>query len=326
MITSEWPSAEHPYAVPFIVRQVDFLRKAGVDVDVFHFRGGKKPLNYLKAWRMVRRKLSRHRYDLVHAQWGQSALLALPKRLPLVVTYRGSDLEGIVGPNGRYLLVGKVLKFISVSVSLLADEIIVVSEHLGRKLPGRRYHVIPSGVDLSLFRPTDRNEARILLKLPLERKIVFFGGDPSVARKRYELAQAAVGLVRQKYPDVDIPVARGIKHDQMPYYMNAADVLLLTSRHEGSPNVVKEALACNVPVVSTDVGDVRKRIEGIEGCIVCADDDPRTITRALEQVFSMEGRRVNGREHVRDLDEKLLTEQVIEVYNAAISHRHARNA
>ena len=97
MISSEWPSAEHPGSGIFIEQQARFLRSAGVDVDVVAFRGAKDPRRYVRAWIEVQRRVRAAEYHLVHAQFGQSGLLALPKRLPLVVTFRGSDLQGIVG-------------------------------------------------------------------------------------------------------------------------------------------------------------------------------------------------------------------------------------
>jgi glycosyltransferase involved in cell wall biosynthesis len=83
--------------------------------------------------------------------------------------------------------------------------------------------------------------------------------------------------------------------------------------------VVKEALACNLPVVSTDVGDVRERIENIEGCIVCEDGHPSTIAEALKQVLNRNSR-IEGRNTVLNLDENLLTKKVIAVYNKALCH------
>src|SRR5215831_21245341 len=99
MITCEWPFPARPHNAPFIVRQVEFLRKAGVDIDVFAFRGAKNPANYFRAWCQVHKKLRQHTYDVEHAQWGHSATTALPTRLPLVVTFRGGEGEGLVGSN-----------------------------------------------------------------------------------------------------------------------------------------------------------------------------------------------------------------------------------
>jgi len=318
MITSEWPTPEHPEAVPFIVRNAEFLRRAGVEVDVFAFQGGKKPTNYLRARKQLQDKLNGERYDLVHAQFGQSALLALPKSLPLVVTFRGDDLEGIIGPAGHYTMAGWFLRLASWMVAYIADEVIAVSETLARRLPRRPFHVIPSGIDLDLFRPLPLQEARRLLGLPAQRRLVLFAADPNDSRKRYQLAKAAVNRLDKEYR-ANLVVARGVPHEQMPLYMNACDVLLLASVHEGSPNVVKEALACNLPIVSTDVGDVRARIGQVSGCAV-VNGTIGDISAALQMVLARNSR-IAGRGMVLSLDESKLTEQVIEVYRRALAKK-----
>jgi teichuronic acid biosynthesis glycosyltransferase TuaC len=320
MITSEWPTPEHPELGPFIVRQADFLRSMGIKVDVFAFRGSKSPLNYIAARRQVRKKLRTNSYDLVHAQFGQSGLLIIPQPLPLVVTYRGSDLEGIIGRNGQRTLTGRVLKLLSKVVALAADEIIVVSESLGQRLPRRcKYRVIPSGLDLDLFRPMSKATAREALQLPQDRRLVLFGGLASNARKRHDLARQAVALLDGQF-NADLIVMSSVPHDKVPLYMNACDALLLTSLHEGSPNVVKEALACNLPVVSVDVGDVRERLDAVPGCVVCRDDQPQTIAAGLAEVLNWQGS-FNGRAAVESLDERLVTQQVIDVYHRAMQRR-----
>jgi glycosyltransferase involved in cell wall biosynthesis len=319
MITSEWPTAETPHVVPFIVRQVRSLRDAGVDVEVFPFRGGKNPLNYYRAWRRARKVLSSRPFDLVHAQWGQSGLLALPKHLPLVVTFRGDDLEGIIGQNGRQTLRGRVLQNISRMVARSADQVIVVSDRLSRSLPRSDYQVIPSGLDLDLFRPIPQSEARQRLGLHPNRCYVLFAGASENPRKRYDLAKQAVDRLA-KDMDVELLTANHVPHAQIPDYMNASDVLLLVSLHEGSPNVVKEALACNLPVVSTDVGDVRKRIEGMPGCQILEEASPEAVAAALRKVLS-DHIRPNSRPAVMELDEKLLTQKVIGGYRQALSKK-----
>ena len=315
MITSEWPTPDKPYQVPFIVRQVEYLRKAGIDVAVFPFRGGKSFQNYFRAWRKAQTEIRAGQYDLIHAQWGQSGLLALPKRLPLVVTFRGDDLEGITKEDGKLTPKGRILKNVSRLVASSADEVILVSQHMARAIPGRSYHVIPSGLDLDHFCPVPQAEVRARLGLPQEKRLVLFAGSVGNPAKRYALAQQAVDLLRAEM-DVDLLVATGITHDQIPDYMNAADALLLTSLHEGSPNVVKEALAVNLPVVATDVGDVRQRIGQIEGCAVLEGDSPEIIANTLHKVLAR-GKRINGRETVLDLDENIITRKVIEVYRKA---------
>lgn len=318
MITSEWPSPETPHAVPFIVNEVENLRRTGVEVDIFHFRGRKNPFNYIRAWFQVQKILTHEQYDLIHAQWGQSALLAIPKKLPLVITFRGSDVEGIVDITGKYLWRGYFLSSFSYLVAVLADQAIVVSTKLQTRLPKRKYHVIPSGLDLEMFSPMNQVEARNSLGLPLDSKIVLFGGDPLRTEKRFPLAQSAVELAADNIPNLQFVVPQDVAHSLIPLHLNAADVMLLTSLYEGSPNIVKEALACNLPIVSTDVGDVRQRIGNNDGCVVCSDDRAETIALALKQVLAR-NKRIKGRETVLDLDERLLTQKVIAVYEMALS-------
>ena len=321
MITSEWAS-EPGHTAHFIARQVRFLRAAGVDVDVFSFRGGRRPLRYLAAWARLRRRLSegRARYHLVHAQFGQSGLLALPKRLPLVVTFRGDDLFGILGRDGRPTQAGRLLQRLSRLVARQADAAILVSAHLQRYLTDSvATHIVPSGLDLDLFRCIPRDEARQHLGLPRDGRRILFVGDPADPRKRYDLAREAVGRLNRNLA-AELVIGWRVPHDEMPSYMNACDALVFTSREEGSPNAVKEALACDLPVVSVAVADVPLRLQGIPGCEVCADDCPDTIAAALDRTLRRDARcGGRGREAARQLDEGLLTARVIEIYQSVLA-------
>ena len=146
-----------------------------------------------------------------------------------------------------------------------------------------------------------------------------FVGNPDLARKRYALARDAVALLPAS-PRTRLVVGWHVPHEQIPDYMAACDALVFTSAQEGSPNAVKEALACNLPVVSVPVGDVAERLNGIEGCELCADDRPETIAAALERVLAR-GERVASREAVSHLDERLITQRVIAIYNGALNGR-----
>lgn len=321
MVTSDYPVDGKPRTTHFIKRQAEFLRAAGVDVEVFPFDGSKRFLNYVRAWRKLQRHLRSRRYDLIHAQFGQSGILTFPKRLPLVVTLRGSDILGIVDDaSGRYTRKGRILQALSRLVARRADAVILVSNHM-RAVVGRTdsVHVIPSGLDLELFRPLPRQEARERLGLSPIKRLVLFVGRPNQARKRYELARKAVDVLNDTLP-AELVVAWKVQHADVPYYMAACDVMVFTSMQEGSPNVVKEALACNLPVVSVPVGDVETRLAGIEGCEVCHDESPEAIAAALERALRRGGR-INGRATVEHLDETLLTQKVIAIYEGAARPR-----
>src|SRR5438034_866722 len=243
MITSGYPQPGQPHTQQFVKRQAEFLRAAGVEVEVFDFRGRQKLRHYVTGWTRVRSRLGAGRYDLVHAQFGQSGLLALPKRLPLVVTLRGDDLQRIIDDvDGRIGLKGRILQRISQWVASRADSVIVVSEHMRAFLdPLVPVYTIPSGLDLDLFRLIPRDEARRHLGLPLDRHLVLFVGQPATPRKRHALARTAVDIVNRSMP-TDLIVAWGVPHADMPFLLNACDALVFTSMQEGSPNAVKEAL------------------------------------------------------------------------------------
>jgi glycosyltransferase involved in cell wall biosynthesis len=320
MITAGWPQPGQPQTTHFVKRQAEFLRKAGVDVDVFPFRGAKRPWNYARAWMQVRPRLARGRYDVVHAQFGQSGILALPKRLPLVITLRGSDILGIVGPDGRYTMAGRVSQAVARFALRRADAVVVVSEHMTEYFrTAAPVTVLPSGLDFELFRIVPRDEARARLGWSPDKRLVLFAGNPDQPRKRYALAKAAVDLVNRTLP-VELVVAWGVPHTDIPLYMNACDAFVFTSMQEGSPNVVKEALSCDLPVVSVPIGDTAERLRGIAGCELVEDERPEAIAAALERVLRR-GRRVAGRVAVAHLAEEAITARLIEVYRTAIA-RH----
>ena len=245
--------------------------------------------------------------------------LVLPTRLPLVVTFRGGEGEGIVGDNGRYTMSGYVLRAVSSLVARRADELIVVSSHMREYLPARPIHVVPSGLDFSRIPLVPQQEARRQLGLSPTKRLVLFVGNPNEARKRHGLARDIVSRLDRTF-DAELVVAWQVPHEQIPIYMNACDALLFVSMYEGSPNVVKEALACNLPVVSVVVGDVPERLQGVAGCAVCADDDPGEMAAALTTVLRA-NQRIDGRTAVRELDESLLAQRTIQIYRLAMKEQ-----
>jgi len=289
VITSEWPTEDQPNNVPFLVNEINHLRNHGIEIEVFPFTGKKNPLIYLREWINLRKKYDISQFDLIHAQWGQSALLALPKSLPLVVTFRGSDLEGIVNERGRYTLSGRILRFISQRIAKIADHVIIVSESLAKYLPLHKYSVLPVCLDTSIFKPMDRDDARKELGLSPYDKLVLFPSNPNRPEKRYLLAKASVALLDK---NVKLLTVFDVPHEKMMLYYNASDTLLITSTHEGSPTVMYEALACNLPIVSVDVGDVRQRIEGLEGCYICEVDAPEALANYIKKVLITKNRLV----------------------------------
>lgn len=321
IVTSEWPTQADPGRVPFLVQHVEQMRAAGLEVEVFGFRGSKSPLNYFKAWRGLRRTHDLRRFDIVHGHFGQSGAVAWPCPPPLIMTFHGSDLQGVVGADGRYSRSSGLLRKISRYAARRAAENIVVSRRLAPFLPAtaRPAHVIPLGVDFERFAIVPRDEARRRLQLDIHKRLVLFAASPTNAVKRFELARQAVG--QTDLPDVELVTLTGQSHDRVALYMCACDALVLTSVHEGSPTVVKEALACNLPIVSVDVGDVRERLEAVAGCFIC-DPTPETLAAGLAMVLETP-QRLETRGQMEELDERRVVQRIEQVYRAAIERRRA---
>jgi glycosyltransferase involved in cell wall biosynthesis len=229
---------------------------------------------------------------LIHANFGLTAPMALAQvRLPVVLSLWGSDLHGEFG-------------WLSRLCARWCDAVVVMSEAMADELD-QDCHVVPHGIDFEKFRPEPVEDARARLDWDEDARHVLFPYAPDRAIKNYPRAERVVERARERLDTSDafdapvkLQTVSGVSHDEIPTYMNAADVLLLTSDSEGSPNTVKEALACNLPVVSTRVGDVPERLDGVRPSAVC-DDDP-DLADALADVLS-NPRRSNGRETVRDL-------------------------
>jgi teichuronic acid biosynthesis glycosyltransferase TuaC len=317
MITSEWPTPSDPHAVPYIVRQAKFLKRAGVEVEVFPFRGAKKLTNYLRAWRRLRRAYDLRNFHLVHGQFGQSGLLALPKRLPLVVSFRGSDILGILGPAGRITPRGRLLRGLCRLVALVADAVIIVSEAQRAHIPSRvEPHLLPSGIDFGLIPEVEPQEARRHLGLSLDKRLVLFVGPLSYG-KGYDVARAAIELLQTRMP-VELVLGWDMSQQEILMHMRACDALLFPSRQEGSPNVVKEALACGLPIVASPVGDIPVRLRGIEGCEILANWETETVCDALERTLNRGGR-VNASEAIGELDEEAITKRLIGIYRSVLT-------
>jgi glycosyltransferase involved in cell wall biosynthesis len=320
IVTTEWSRYDGDIAGIHVVHQIRQLEQAGIKVDVFPFQGRKNPFNYFQAIHEFKH-LDLRQYDIIHAHHGQAGIVALSQQYrPVAVTFHGSDLQGIRDWHGRITLQGYLLRYSSRWAANRANAVILVSQHLARFLPKQIvYQVIPAGIDLDRFRPLSMSEARRIIDLPLETRLILFIGNPDRTEKRYWLAQKSVEILARGM-DVRLVLANNVPNYQMPLYMNACDVLVVTSSTEGSPNIVKEALACDLPIVSTDVGDVRQRIGNVDGCLVCKDDNPNTIASALNQILDRPGR-INGRNTVLDLDERCLARQVIAVYEKLLLNR-----
>jgi teichuronic acid biosynthesis glycosyltransferase TuaC len=292
----------------FVMHQVEQLRAMGHSVEVLDFPGPRSKLEYLKAAIKVFRRTAREHFDIVHAHYGVTGLSALTRHgVPLVVTLHGSDA-----------LVGHVEPFISQFVCRLADATIVVGAKIAARIPGE---IIPCGVDLSLFEQKPKSEARQRLGMDPKGTCILFPFDASRAVKRYDIAAEAVRQLRVEEAGVELRAVSKVHYREMPWYYSAADAMILCSDSEGSPTAVKEALACNLPVVSTDVGDVRDILHGIAG-VEIAGQTSEALAGALKRVLHPpQGFVFDGRTFMQRYSQHSTAEAIVRVYHKAMEQR-----
>ncbi len=291
----------------YVTNQVRALADLGVESDVVEVPNGsgsdgRSPLDYVRFCRVVRDELSAD-HDLVHANFGLTIPGAIAqRRVPVVTSLVGTDLMGRYGGATKQL-------------TRFCDEVIVVNERMRELLPGDA-HVIPYGIDVEMFRPTDRAAAREEVGWPMDRHCVLFPYNTERPVKNYPLAKRVVEAASERLGEkIELRTITGLDYAVIPTYMNAADALLLTSHREGSPSTVKEALACNTPVVSTPVGDVPERISGVEHSATGESVDE--LAAALCDAVTADGR-PNGRDAVRDVSLERMGGRILDVYERAV--------
>jgi teichuronic acid biosynthesis glycosyltransferase TuaC len=302
--------------MPFVRREAEALRAAGHEVELFGF-DNRSYWHFPGELRRLRAAVRRLRPDLVHAQFGKfNALLAALGGAPLVVTFRGTDINR----NTKYSLLRSALGIgASQLAACFARGIVCVSREIRSKVWASRWRpaiVLPTGVDLKVFQPMDRAAARKRLGYGPRERVVLFNAGKNPDVKDPGLAQAVVADATSRIGKIRFVVLDGTaRPEDVPLYMSAADALLLTSRSEGSPTVVQEAMACNLPVVSVDVGDVRERLEGVRGCSVASSREPAQLGNALAEVLLAQ-RRSNGREHAAALGVEAIAARLADFYRA----------
>ena len=315
-ITAAYPTpGSHKGA--FLQSEVEGLRDQGIDVSVMHLQGRRK---YVRgAWQTFGASLS-GRYDIVHGHYSFCGIDARTQfRLPTVITFWGSDvLQNPVLPDTRQ---GKFSRRISPRLARMADACIVPSQEMANALPGARLTVVEQGVNFNAFRPIPQAEARQALGLnpDLNHRYILFCANPALPVKGWPVAEAAVKLMQANGAPVELIPVTGVPHDTVIHYMNACDVLVLPSFWEGGPYVVKEAMACNLPIVATNVGDVAVVTGKTLGCFI-AERTPEDFADKLWR--SLHGpRRTTGRQDIAHLSRENATARVIAVYEDVLRRR-----
>ena len=322
VVTNAWPHAEDPSYGIFVQRQVESLRNVGVRVDVMFVRGYLSKLAYAVA-AVSLAKLSRSGhppYQLVHSHGGETVLSAIAyRRVPVLASYFGSDLLGVPKADGSFPVSSRIRRTVQRESAKLVSHSITKSHEMHLALPRScrsRDEVVPNGVDDSIFVPMPRDYARRLLGWDADATIALFGGDPRNPGKRFWLADAACKAASGRVSDLQIKTLSRVDPADVPLMMSAADCLVFTSVTEGSPNVVKEALMCDLPVIATPAGDVSELLQGVSPSWVC-EASVGVIADALTECLSAP-KRSNGRSESSHLTTSAIAERVLSVYEGVL--------
>lgn len=293
----------------FVYEQIEAVSRKfqGVTYDTYFFTG-KGIIGYSKNLSRLRQKIKEFRPDLLHAHGGHiGAFCSLQRLVPVVTTFHGSDLKG--GPQ----------MFISSVAYLLSAASVFVSERLKKRmrLANRRTWVIPCGVEFDMFNEREKANAKNSLGIPQAEKYILFSSSFKNPVKNFPLAKEAV----TKFPGISIREIDGRSREEVSALMNGAELLLMTSLREGSPQVIKEAMACNLPIVSVDVGDVKDLLAGTEGTFL-TPYEPGDVADNIQKALEF-GKRTNGREKINHLDNNIIATSIYEIYSKIIAEESA---
>lgn len=302
--------------------QMESLLKKGIKVDHGHFSNRKSLAQLIKVGNKLFKICKQWKPDIIHVIWGSVASFTtvLASRKPVVVTLQGSDLLGAKNKNGVKTIGGKISSLLTQLSLFNAASVIVMSENMANqiwKINRHKTHVIPTGIDISAFLIMDKIECKEYLKWDNNKKTVIFfdgGGD---AVKNPDLAQKVIEHVKKYKPNVELKIINNVVHGELPYYYNAADAMLLTSFHEGSNNSLKEAMACNLPIVSVDCGDAKERFRDVRNSYVAGSYDVMELSDALLNILRI-SERSNGREFINEISLESVADKIIEVYKKVI--------
>ena len=288
---------------PFVIEQMEALQKQGIVVDTFGICG-KGVWGYIRNAPELKRKIREFKPDLIHAHYGLSGLCAnMQRKVPVATTYHGSDIHS----GGWILKLSQLAMRLSAYNIFVSDKLYKLSGH-----DKRNAKILPCGIDLRTIKMIPREDAK--KQIYNEKQFVLFSGSFTNDVKNPELAKKAMS----KIPKAELVELKGYSREDVNLLMNAADCLLMTSHREGSPQVIKEAMACGTPVVSVDVGDVKEIIGNTEGCYI-AERDPDDIVDKIRQALAFKGK-TTGRQRIIDLGlgNDLVAKKLIEVYKEVL--------
>ena len=288
----------------YIYEQIESIKDLGVEYDTY-FIEGKGIIGYLKNYKSMLNKIKEYKPDLIHAHYGLSGLLAnLQRKIPVVTTFHGSDINL---PSAR--------RFSYFTSRLSSDTIFVHTNQPSKIDYKKEINLIPCGIDTTLFYPIEKDKAKKLLNLKTNQKYGLFTSSFQNSIKNYPLAKKAIE--QSKY-DIELIELKEYTREEVALLLNAVEFLLMTSFTEGSPLIIKEAMACNCPIVSVDVGDVKDALSKTNGSSVTSLYDANELAQCINRVIQT-NQKTNAREKALQYDLINVAKEVLKIYQKTIN-------
>jgi len=282
---------------PYVAEQIESLEKLGINYD-YYLINGKGAFEYLRNLPKLIKKINQYKPNIIHAHYGFSGLLAcLQRKVPVITTLHGSDVN-----NYQNRVFSKL-------TTLLSAKTIVVSNKLAKIMKIKNPIIIPCGVNLQLFQPKDKFKCRIHLGLNLNTRYILFSSAFNKKIKNYQLAKTTVEVLNEKGYNIKLIELKDYTRGQVSQLINAVDCCLMTSFTEGSPQFIKEAMACNCPIVSTDVGDVKENIGCIKNCYVTSFN-PKNLIEKLKLALDFSKNKGKTRARIRIIEKRFDSETI----------------
>lgn len=313
-ITNNYPTTKLPAFGIFVKEQIESLQTVGVKCDVFIINGRENgKIEYIASVFRLRKLLRSERYDILHCHHFLSALVLLAtckfRKFKIVVSFQNDP----VNESGHFIY--RIIKRYSNLVIFKNESTLVSYDNNAVQ--------IPNGVNLELFKPIPKDIARERLNLDMKNKYLLFVSSNFIRQqKRYDRFKSVMTMLKDRHGlhNIEEILLINCERNLVPYYINASDVHVLTSDFEGSPNSVKECMACNIPVVSTDVGNVKTLIKGLTGYYVSHLFDIEEIAKLT--ISALKEEKTRGRDRIIELNMDIdsIAERIISYYKKLINN------
>lgn len=309
---------------PIISNQGESIKSQGIDLDYFTVNGrGFK--SYIHHVFILKKHLRNNKYDIIHAHYGLCGLISLlsKNKEKLVVSFMGDDLLGENKQDGSFLFRSRFQTFLNKKISKFFYDASIVKSAEMYKIHGKKelLFIVPNGIDLEKYKPLNKEKCRNQLLWNNNKINILFAANPNRAEKNFIHTENAITNLSNTY-NIDLKILKNIPQLQIPIILNASDVVVLSSFHEGSPNIIKEAMACNRPIVSTNVGDIKWLFGDENGHYISnfsCNDFAEKINIAI--IYSIEKKNTNGRARIikLGLDSKKVATKIIDIYNKILN-------